>query len=124
MENASPATAETGSATQPVSVNKEEKQFALIVYILQAVSILVGITGLVGIVMNYVKRASLTDEIVKAHNSWQIRTFWWTLGWSILCLILTTVTMGIGGISFLILLVWYIYRVVKGILRLNDAKAI
>ncbi|MBU2952305.1 hypothetical protein KO499_00695 [Marinobacter sp. F3R08] len=94
------------------------------VYILQAVSIFVGITSIIGVIMNHVKSGSLTDPVIKSHNSWQIRTFWWMLLWGVLCMILTTVTMGIGAFVFLVPLIWYIYRVVKGLLRLNDGKAI
>lgn len=124
MENANVAETQTQAAEASTGINQSEKQFALIVYILQAVSIFIGITSIVGVIMNHVKSGSLTDPVIKSHNSWQIRTFWWMLLWSVLCMIATTVTFGIGAILFLIPLVWYIYRVVKGIMRLNDGKSI
>jgi uncharacterized membrane protein len=116
--------AESQAQATPAGVNQSEKQFSLIVYILQAVSIFIGITGIIGVIMNHVKSGSITDPVIKSHNSWQIRTFWWMLLWGVLCMILATVTLGIGGFLFLVPLVWYIYRVVKGIMRLNDGQAI
>lgn len=124
MENTNIANSSTPAADTSIGINQSEKQFALIVYILQAISIFVGVTSIVGVIMNHVKSGSLTDPVVKSHNSWQIRTFWWMLLWSVLCVILTTVTFGIGAILLLVPLVWYIYRVVKGIMRLNGGKSV
>jgi len=122
MENNTVAESQP-QATQ-AGVNQSEKQFSLIVYILQAVSIVIGITSIIGVIMNHVKSGSITDPVIKSHNSWQIRTFWWMLLWGVLCMLVTTVTLGFGAILFLIPLVWYIYRIVKGIMRLNDGKSI
>lgn len=124
MESSTATPIESQAVDTSTGVNQSEKQFALIVYILQAVSILIGITSIVGVIMNHVKSGSLTDPVIKSHNSWQIRTFWWMLLWSVLCMIVTTVTLGIGAILFLVPIVWYIYRVVKGIMRLNSGQAI
>ncbi|MFP3978576.1 DUF4870 family protein [Marinobacter sp. KMM 10035] len=124
MESTNVTSVGTETVQASTGINESEKQFALIVYILQAVSIFIGITGIVGVIMNHVKSGSLTDPVVKSHNSWQIRTFWWMFLWSVLCIILTTVTFGIGAILFLVPIIWYIYRVVKGLLRLNEGSSI
>jgi uncharacterized membrane protein len=124
MESATATPPENQGSGTVSGINQSEKQFALIVYILQAVSILIGITSLIGVIMNHVKSGSLTDPVIKSHNSWQIRTFWWMVLWSVLCMILTTFTFGIGAFLFLIPFVWYIYRVVKGIMRLNEGQTI
>lgn len=124
MENTNVATHNQQSAEPVNGINQSEKQFALIVYILQAVSIFIGVTSIVGVIMNHVKSGSLTDPVIKSHNSWQIRTFWWMLLWSALCMILATVTLGLGAILILVPLVWYIYRIVKGVMRLNDGKSV
>ncbi|MFB2763420.1 DUF4870 family protein [Marinobacter shengliensis] len=124
MENTDLTTPNQQSAEPANGINQSEKQFALIVYILQAVSIFIGVTSIVGVIMNHVKSGSLTDPVIKSHNSWQIRTFWWMLLWSALCMILATVTLGLGAILILVPLVWYIYRIVKGVMRLNDGKSV
>lgn len=126
MAETSSAEAElkAGVTVAPTAINDKEKSLATIVYVLQVISLFVGVTSIIGVIMNYVKRGELTDEVIKAHFSWQIRTFWWSLVFSVICLILTTVTFGIGGISFIFLAIFYIYRVVKGWMRLNDGKAV
>lgn len=124
MEQTQPTTAETVVESQPTGVPKEEAQLATIVYVLQALSLFVGLTSIAGVILNYVKRGSLQSEVVQSHFSFQIRTFWWTVLWSILALIATTITFGIGGFTFLIVIVWYVYRVVKGWIRLNDQQPI
>ncbi len=50
-----------------------------IIYVLYALSLLVGITGIVAIVMNYIKRQDVKGTYLESHFRWQIRTFWFTL---------------------------------------------
>jgi uncharacterized membrane protein len=100
------------------------RNLAVVVYILQALSFFVGgITGLVGVIINYVKMEDVRGTWVESHFSWQIRTFWIALLWTVI----GTVTIPLMGFGFLVLLataVWVIYRVVKGALALNDGKPI
>lgn len=124
MENANVAETQTQATEAATGINESEKQFAMIVYILQAVSVFIGITSIVGVIMNHVKSSSLTDPVIKSHNSWQIRTFWWMLVWTVGCMIVTAITLGLAGFLFIVPVVWYIYRVVVGILRLKEGKSI
>ena len=59
------------------------KQLTMIIYILQAASFVVGITGIVAVVMNYVKRDDTPGTLYESHFAWQIRTFWWSLLWAV-----------------------------------------
>jgi uncharacterized membrane protein len=96
------------------------KQLTLVTYILYGVSWVVGITAIVAIVINYVKREDTFGTIYESHFTWQIRTFWWSLLWAVIGCALIFV-----GIGFLILLadgVWVIYRMVKGFLNWSDGK--
>ncbi len=96
------------------------KQLTMIIYILQAASFVVGITGIVAIVMNYVKREDTVGTLYESHFAWQIRTFWWGLLWAVIGFLTTVVLVG-----FVILFanfVWCIYRIVKGFLSWNDGK--
>ncbi len=96
------------------------KTLTTIIYALYAAAFVIGITSIVAIVMNYVKREDVAGTFLESHFRWQIRTFWFGVLWGVL-----------GGITFLILIgwfvlaadcVWIIYRIVKGWLRLNDDK--
>lgn len=94
----------------------------LIVYILYLLSWFAGISALVAIVINYVKREDVAGTIYESHFRWQIRTFWWALLWTVLGTI--TLIVGVGWIILGVLLVWLVYRLVKGLLYWNDRKAL
>jgi uncharacterized membrane protein len=98
------------------------KNIAMVVYILQALSFLWGITAIVGVIVNYVKRDDARGTVYESHFDWQIRTFWWGLLWAVLGVILIFVVVG-----FFILAaawIWAIYRVVKGWLKLTEGKPV
>jgi len=100
---------------------QSEKTLTTIIYALYAASILAGITAIVAIVMNYVKKDDVAGTFLESHYRWQIRTFWYGLLWSVLGVI--TLLIIIGGVVLFVNGVWVIYRIVKGWLRLNDNKA-
>jgi uncharacterized membrane protein len=96
------------------------RQLALAVYALQAASFVVGITFLVGVVVNYLKRDSVAGTWVASHFRWQIRTFWYGLLWGVLGVILSFVVIGYAVIF--VNMLWIIYRIVRGALRLADGR--
>ncbi len=102
------------------SASDSHKTLTTVIYALYASSLLIGITAIVAIVMNYVKKGDVAGTWLESHFRWQIRTFWFALLWSVLGVLLLFVMVG-----FLVLvanLVWFIYRIVKGWLYLNDGK--
>jgi uncharacterized membrane protein len=96
--------------------------FAHAVYALQALGFLTLITPLVGVIIDYVKLDDSRGSVYEAHYRWQIRTFWWTLLWSLLGALTWVVFIGMA-ILFL-LPIWYIYRIVKGWLRLSEGRPV
>jgi uncharacterized membrane protein len=116
--------AEFAGSAEAVGLPAEEKKLATIVYVLQAVGFFSVITALIGVIINHIKKGEMTNEIIKSHFSWQLRTFWWGLLWSALAIIAATFTLGIGGFLFIPVFVWLVYRVVKGWMRLNDGKSV
>lgn len=94
------------------------KQITMAVYILQALSFFFGLTAIVGVVINYVKKDEAVGTVYESHFDWQIRTFWWGLAWAVIGFILAFVLVGFA-IMF-VAWIWAIYRVVKGWLKLND----
>ncbi len=94
------------------------RRVTVVIYALYAASFLVGFTSIVAIIMNYIKRGDVAGTFLESHFRWQIRTFWYTLLWGFLGLI-----TAVAGIGFLIMggaTVWFIYRIARGWLRLND----
>ena len=124
MENSLPAPHDIkGSAMEnaiTTASEKSAKTLTTIIYALYAASFFVGITAIVAIVMNYVKKDDVAGTFLESHFRWQIRTFWFALLWCF-----------VGAITFLIVVgwfvlianaIWVIYRIVKGWLNLNDNK--
>jgi uncharacterized membrane protein len=99
------------------------KTLTMVVYALQVASIFVGITAIVGVVINYVKRDDAVGTVYQSHFDWQIRTFWWGLVWSIVGFVLLF-ALGLGLVVWFVAGVWAIYRVVKGFLKLNDNQPV
>jgi len=97
------------------------KTIATVVYALQAAGFFVGITWIVAVIMDYVKKDDARGTWLESHFRWQIRTFWFGLLWGviggILCLIL------VGFVVLAADAIWIIYRIVKGWLNLAENKA-
>jgi len=96
------------------------KDITTLVYLLQAL-FFIGFTPLIGVIINYFKRSDVRGSILESHFKWQIRTFWWGLIWYSISgfLIFTIIGAIIGYPMFGIVVVWWIYRFLRGWLRLN-----
>jgi uncharacterized membrane protein len=89
---------------------------------------LVAIAGIVGVILAYVKRDDARGSWVESHCAWLIRTFWWSLLWSVIVVAVGAVLMlvligfvllplGLAAVS-----IWVIYRVVRGYLAFKDSQ--
>ena len=88
-----------------------EKNVTL-VYILYLVSILVGITSLIGVIFAYMNRGKAGGWI-DTHYTYQIRTFWIGILFSLIGFVLMFVFIGIFVI--IATLIWAIVRCIKGL---------
>jgi len=99
---------------------ESEKSLTMVVYALYAASFVVGVTAIVAIIINYVKKDDVAGTWLESHFRWQIRTFWFALLW---CAVGGLLTLALVGIPVLFATgVWVIYRIVKGWLRLSENK--
>jgi len=96
------------------------KTLTTVIYALYAASIFFGLTAIVAIVLNYIKREEVQGTWLESHFRWQIGTFWWSLVWLVVVGITWIILIGwvVWGVAF----VWFIYRIAKGWLNLNDNK--
>jgi uncharacterized membrane protein len=101
---------------------KSLKTLTIVVYALQGLGFFNGITWIVAVIVNYVKRDEVKGSWLESHFSWQIRTFWWGLLWGVIGALLIFVLVGFA--VWFAAAVWIIYRIVKGWLYLNDGKPI
>ena len=116
--------AEPVNETEPVVTttnSAEEGKTANLIYILYLVSLVVGITSIVGVIMAYINRAD-APQWVQSHYQFQIRTFWIGLLYGVIGTALAAVVVG-----FLILLfavVWFVVRTVKGMGYVSKGQAV
>jgi len=81
---------------------------------------LTGWPSIIAVIINYVKRDAVRGTFLDSHFSWQIRTFWWAVGWFIVAwLMIVTVIGAILGIPLMMLTgVWVLYRIIRGWINL------
>jgi uncharacterized membrane protein len=97
---------------------------AHILYILHALApFTLWSLSLVAVIIGAISRDSVRGTWVESHYSWLLRTF----VWGILVLVVGTVIFVVTVIGIFLLwalwgglTVWYLYRVIRGWLRLND----
>lgn len=79
-----------------------------------------GLSAVVGLILNYMKKSEAEGTSYEEHFSWLRSTFWWSLVLGFIALVLTFV--GIGIFLGMGLGVWYLYRMIKGMLCLYESK--
>ena len=102
------------------TINTAKPGPAKIIYILYLVSILIGLTAIVGLIMAYVNKDDAPDWL-KTHYQFQIRTFW--IGALYLFTGLLFAQFFIGAIILLFTLLWLIVRCAKGFKYLDRGQA-
>jgi uncharacterized membrane protein len=97
------------------------RTFTHVLYALYAVYWLTGgLTGLIAIILDYIKRGDAAGTPFEDHFTWQIRTFWWALLGHLIGFALLWV--GIGFIILGAVSIWTLYRIIKGWLFLYEGK--
>lgn len=92
-----------------------------LIYALYLVGLIVGITGLIGIVLAYINRGK-SEAWIETHYTWTIRTFWIGLLFSLISLVL--VFVGIGILLAFAVAVWLIVRCIIGLQQVGRNEAI
>jgi uncharacterized membrane protein len=123
-----------GSNTKPVERDLSSQiNIANVMYALHALAPFTFWTlAVAAMLVGLVTRDDARGTWVDSHHAWMSRTFWWGILWAALAWgtfwILGLLTLGLGMIVLWVLpvavLIWYLYRVVRGWLRLNDRQPI
>lgn len=93
-----------------------------ITYLLYGLGLVLGgIPTFAAIIIDYIKKDSYQDTFLSSHFQYQIRTFWISFALSVLGFILLF-AFGLGLLILIPTGIWYIYRIIKGYLNLNDQK--
>lgn len=111
-----------------------------VIYLLHAFSLLSGILGaatvigaflvgwpsIIAVILNYVKRNDARGTWLESHFRWQIRTFWFGLLWTMICVLFVIMTLGLGiliaWMPLAFITIWFIYRIVRGWIALNARR--
>ena len=112
-----------------------EEGILWLAYVLYAAALFCGgLSAVIGLIVSYIKRGDaergLESSLTLSHTRWQIRTFWLGLIWALACSAASLLfALSVVGAVFiyplwLILLVWYAYRLIKGMLALNSGRDI
>ncbi|MGH7735693.1 MAG: DUF4870 family protein, partial [Gemmatimonadales bacterium] len=104
----------------PPSILSDERQMALIIYILYLIPFAFGVTHIVGLVLAYANRSTAPDWL-KSHYTYQIRTFWIGLLYFVVACI--SVVLLIGLFLVPVVIIWYIVRCALGLDRLMKREA-
>ena len=113
----------TDMATNLVNTpSSDVKNYVFIAYVTYAVGLLILFTPVVGVIMAYVKRDEAQGSIYASHIDYLIKTFWVSLVGTVLGTFTTLIL--IGWLILLVTAIWFIYRVVIGLIKLNEDKPV
>jgi len=84
-----------------------------------------GTLSWIPLIINYVKRGDAAGSFVYSHHGWQIRSFWWFFVWMFVgaLLFLTFIGIPLAYLVWAIAWLWKLYRLIRGLIDLNDNKA-
>jgi uncharacterized membrane protein len=91
-----------------------------------AVAPLMGLVGIAGLIVAYVKRDDARGTWIESHLTWLIRTFWYSLLWGVVGTVFAVTIIGlvVAIPIWAVASIWVIYRVIRGYLLFKESKPI
>lgn len=105
-----------------------------------------GLLWIVPIFMNYAKRHDADNTWLATHFDWQIKTFWYSIIWFAIGVIIVVFALGGLGVSMMsdgnniaigsvllaslgfiimgIAFIWHLYRIIRGWIALADGRPV
>jgi len=121
----------TGPVATPERDMEGDKRLTHILYLLHGLAPFTAwLLAVVAIILGMARRDDVRGTFLDSHFSWLSRTFWWGLLWIVVCSLLTALMfftlllIPLMWLPFTLLFIWYLYRVIKGWLRLNDGRPV
>ena len=109
-------------AWAPVQPDSWARTRMLAMYVLSLVGFgTFGVATFAALIWAYIERSSSQDPFVVSHCTNQIRTFWITLAVGVLSFFLLFVF--IGFFTFIIMAIWHLYRIIKGLVYVSKGWA-
>lgn len=101
------------------------------IFCMESVS-LRGVSFFIAMIVNFIKKDDLTDPLAKSHFQWQIRSAFIFLFGLFLSAVLLISASAFSKFSPVVIFLcaifgfantlWFVYRLIKGALNLNDGK--
>lgn len=111
------------AAGVPDMTEEQRRNYMYVIYGLFAAGIFTGgLAVFIGAVIAYAKREDMAGTIYADHISFLIKTFWVSLAGFVICSILMLVLIGFWLMP--LVGIWYVFRVVVGIIRLLDNRTV
>ena len=84
-----------------------------------------GWPSILAVFLNYARRDAVRGTYLESHFRWQIRTFWFALLWLLLgaVLVLTVIGIPLAWVIVVIVGLWVLYRMLRGVARLMDRRS-
>jgi uncharacterized membrane protein len=102
---------------------KSLKTVAAIVYLCQVLTFgTFGATLLIGVALNYYKKANVQGTWLESHFNWQVKTAYIAL--ALLAVSFLTLDFGVGIFILLGTVIWMVYRIALGWYALNANQPI
>ncbi len=95
------------------------QNITMLIYVLLLAAPVLQVTGLIGVIIAYVYRDD-APEWLRSHYQLLIRTFWISLLFFIISVLLMVII--IGKLLMLLTAIWYLVRLIKGMKCLNRAQ--
>jgi uncharacterized membrane protein len=109
------------TVSDAAQATESERTTLLICYILQGVGVITGgLASIVAVVISHIKVNETTNNFIRSHHRWNIRTFWFAILWSIVSFILVFIAIGVFG--FFVVAIWVVYRVARGIINFSERR--
>lgn len=107
--------------------SESERNTLLVAYVLYIVGLFTGgLVTVAGVIVCHIKRGEAAGTALESHYRWLIRTFWFSLLWGVILwvLALSVVLLFVIWPGFLILGVWYLYRIIRGVIAFTERRAL
>ncbi|MGI4849830.1 MAG: DUF4870 family protein [Janthinobacterium lividum] len=105
-----------------------KKNLAWWLYLFHGASLVfsMGLFSVIPLIISYLKRPDTIGTFVYSHHSWQISSFWWYVVWLVVGGLLFATGIGIpfAFLTWAAAWVWKAYRLIKGLLVLNDNRPV
>ena len=111
----------------PEQSEQAQKTLVWWLYVCHGLSLIfsLGLLSFIPLIVNYIKRDDAAGTFVATHHSWQIRSFWWYLAWMAIGVFLffTFFLIPLAWLIWTLAWVWKAYRLIKGLIYLNENRA-